>query len=185
MNTAKLLSETEDFIEITAPAQSDFFIDELNDLEINNAPFYYVKRRGDFVLSAKVQPQFTKNFDAGGLFIYDLPKKWIKLEFEQTDLGYPSIVSVITDGMSDDCNGERMDGLESVYLQIIRKNDYWMLHYSLNGKKWKFVRYFKLKMKSEVKIGLEAQAPVGKSCKVIFSKIKISENEIINMKKGK
>jgi regulation of enolase protein 1 (concanavalin A-like superfamily) len=185
MNTAQALSETPDSIEMTAPEQSDFFIDEMNGIEKNDAPFFYEKRKGDFVLSAKVQPQFTKYFDAGGLFIYDSPKKWIKLEFERTDLGYPSIVSVITNGMSDDCNGERMDNVEAVYLQIIRKSDYWMLHYSLNGKNWKFVRYFKLKMKSEVKIGLEAQAPIGKSCKVLFSKIKISENDVVDMKKGK
>jgi uncharacterized protein len=185
MNKATVISETKDIIEIIAPKKSDFFIDELSKVERNDAPFYYEKRKGDFVLKAKIRPEFKKTYDAGGLFVYDSNKKWIKLEFEKTDLGYPSVVSVITNNTSDDSNGEKLEEYEEIELQIVRKGDYWALHYSIDGKKWKMVRYFKLKMKEELKIGLESQSPIGNGCKVIFSKIKISENDVKNMRKGK
>ena len=102
MNKAEYISETKDAIEIVAPPKSDFFIDQRNGIEKGDAPFYYEKRRGDFLLRAWVRPEFRKNYDAGGLFVYDSASKWIKLEFEKTDLGYPSVVSVVTDKASDE-----------------------------------------------------------------------------------
>jgi uncharacterized protein len=184
MNSAKALIVADESIEIVAPEKSDFFIDELHSMERNNAPFYYETVDGDFVMSARVKPGFNKNYDAGGLFIYDAAKRWIKLEFEKTDLGYPSVVSVVTNGTSDDCNGENLYKSDSVFLQIARNGEYWALHYSLNGKKWSMVRYFKLKMKQAVKVGLEAQSPIGKYCKVEFSEIKMEKRTISDMRKG-
>jgi len=185
MNTAKFISETKDCIEIVAPGESDFFIDMQSMKARDNAPFYYEKRRGDFVLRARVRPEFKKTYDAGGLFVYDSASKWIKFEFEMTDLGYPSIVSVVTDKVSDDCNGERADGSPEVWLQIARMGDNWVLHHSENGKSWKMARYFQLKMKAEVKVGLEAQSPIGKGCRVEFSKFSISDKGLKSMRKGK
>jgi len=185
MNQGKVISETKNTIELIAPEKSDFFIDNMNQIERNNAPFYYVKRKGDFILKVRVKPDFKNTYDAGGLFIFDSKKKWIKLEFEKTDIGYTSIVSVITNGTSDDCNGEKVDKNNHVFLQIMRKDDYWCLYYSIDGKSWKMVRYFKLKMKNEVKIGIVVQSPIGNGCKVLFSNFKIANNEIKNIRKGK
>jgi uncharacterized protein len=185
MNRAKMISETKSVIEIEAPGKTDFFIDMFSMKPVDDAPFYYEKRKGDFVARVKVRPGFKKNYDAGGLFVYDTAKKWIKLEFEMTDLGYPSVVSVVTDGVSDDCNGEKAQGVEELWLQIVRKGDNWVLHHSEDGKKWKMVRYFQLKMKDEVRIGLEAQSPRGNGCKVEFSGFRIADNTLADMRKGK
>ena len=185
MNAAKVMSETKDVIEIEAPGETDFFIDMQTMKERDNAPFYYERRKGDFVARVKVRPEFRKNYDAGGLFIHDSGKKWIKLEFEMTDLGYPSVVSVVTDKVSDDCNGERMDGCQEIWLQVARKGDNWVLHHSLDGKAWKMTRYFQLKMKAEVKVGLEAQSPLGKGCRVEFRKYAVADNNLKSMRKGK
>jgi uncharacterized protein len=185
MNKAKFISETKDSIEIEAPAKSDFFVDMQSGKVRDDAPFYYQKRKGDFVMRVRVRPEFKKTYDAGGLFVYDTAKKWIKLEFEMTDLGYPSVVSVVTDGVSDDCNGERRDDAEELWLQVARKGSNWVLHHSDDGKKWKMNRYFRLKMKEEVRIGLEAQSPLGAGCKVEFSGFKIADKALKDMRKGK
>jgi regulation of enolase protein 1 (concanavalin A-like superfamily) len=185
MNKAVAISETKDAIEIFAPPKSDFFIDGQSGIERNDAPFYYEKRKGDFAMRVRVKPGFRKTYDAGGLFVYDADKKWIKLEFEMTDLGYPSVVSVVTDGFSDDANGERLDAHEEIGLQIIRKGDCWGLHYSVDGKKWSMVRYFRLKMKAEVKVGIEAQSPIGSGCAVSFQGLKIVETAVKDLRKGK
>jgi len=185
MNKANYISETKNSIEIEAPGKSDYFIDMFGRKERADAPFYYEKRKGDFVMRVKVRPEFKKAYDAGGLFIYDSAKKWIKLEFEMTDLGYPSVVSVVTDGFSDDCNGERQVETEEIWLQVARKGNNWVLYHSDSGKKWKMARYFPLKMKEEVRIGLEAQSPIGNGCKVEFSNFKIEDNKLKDMRKGK
>jgi uncharacterized protein len=185
MNKAKVVSETKDSVEIETLEKTDFFIDMFSMKERDDAPFYYQKRKGDFVMKAKVRPSFRKTYDAGGLFVYDSARKWIKLEFEMTDLGYPSVVSVVTDGVSDDCNGERREDAEELWLQVARRGDNWVLYHSDDGRKWKMARYFRLKMKAEVKIGLVAQSPLGKGCKVEFFGLRIGDNELKDMRKGK
>jgi uncharacterized protein len=185
MNKATVIAETKDRIEIEAPAKTDFFVNPGDGTVKDDAPFYYEKRKGDFVASVKVRPCFKKRYDAGGLFVYDGAKKWIKLEFEMTDLGYPSVVSVVTDGSSDDCNGERMDDREEIRLQIARRGDTWALHFSEDGKKWKMARIFRFKMKDEVRVGIEAQSPVGSGCSVEFEKYRIVDFALKDMRKGR
>jgi Uncharacterized conserved protein len=186
MNKAEFISETKDAVEIRAPAQSDFFIDMFNpDNPKADAPFYYEKRKGDFTVRVKVCPEFKSVYDAGGIFVYGGPRKWIKHEFEMTPYGHPSVVMVVTDGVSDDCDGEAMPGREELWLQLARKGDNWALHFSEDGKKWKLGRYFQRKMRAEVRVGIEAQSPIGKGCTVAFSKYAISESAPADMRKGK
>ncbi|HUX42940.1 MAG TPA: DUF1349 domain-containing protein [Rectinemataceae bacterium] len=185
MNPAVTISETKDTIEIVAPAESDFFIDPDTGRAKSDAPFYYEKVAGDFIARVIVKPSFKKKYDAGGIFVYDSVSKWIKLEFEMTDLGHPSVVSVVTDASSDDANGEALDKVEAIRLQIARRGDLWALHYSLDGRKWKMVRYFRLKMKAALRVGLEAQSPVGRGCSVEFRGYTIVAGAPTDMRKGR
>jgi regulation of enolase protein 1 (concanavalin A-like superfamily) len=183
MNNGKY-NNSDNIVEIEALAKTDYFVDLRNNINKHDAPFLYQEITGDFVAVVCVKPQFHDLYDAGGLFVYEDNSHWIKLEFENTDLGYPSIVSVITNGTSDDSNGEKMLGIEKVYLQVIRRNDYWVLHYSLDRKEWKMVRYFRLSMGNTVKVGMEAQSPIGNGTKVVFTDFEVGNKEIINIRKG-
>ena len=185
MNRAVAISETNDEIEIVAPAESDFFIDPDTGKAKADAPFYYEKMTGDFTARTIVRPAFKKKYDAGGLFVYDSPTKWIKLEFEMTDLGHPSVVSVVTAASSDDANGEGLVNVEEIRLQLARRGDLWALHYSLDGRKWKMVRYFRLKMKAAIRVGLEAQSPVGRGCTVAFRGYTMVAGTPADMRKGR
>jgi uncharacterized protein len=185
MNEAVSLSETKDAIEIVAPAGSDFFVNPETGESKANAPFYFEKVTGDFTARAWVKPEFKKTYDAGGLFVYDTASRWIKHEFELTDLGHPSAVTVITDGSSDDANGEKLEGAAEIRLQLARSGELWALHYSLDGRKWKMVRLFRLKMKATVRVGLEAQSPIGKGCSVSFRGFAIEAGAPEDMRKGR
>lgn len=185
MNIAEKLIETHDTIELTAPEKSDFLFDELNFTENNNSPFYYDFQEDDFVFRAKIRPDFKAFYDAGGLFICDTKTRWIKLEFEKTDLGHPSVVSVVTDNKTSDCcNGESFESAKEVHLQIVRKGDHFYLHYSTDGENWKMVRYFKLIMPRRIKVGFVAQSPIGNGCTVLFSHISLSKNTLLDPRKG-
>lgn len=184
MNVGKF-TETAGGIEIAADKSTDFFIDDRAGIRRDNAPFMYREIGGDFVISARVSPEFAATYDAGGLFVYQDAENWIKHEFEMTDLGYPSIVSVVTRGTSDDCNGEKMEGRTDVYLQVIRRGDYWALHHSADGINWKMARYFQFKMADTIKVGFEAQSPIGLGSKCEFRDISIGNKEVSDMRKGK
>ena len=185
MNRATVISETKDGLEIGAPGKSDFFIDLARGTETANAPFRGERVAGDFVLRARVRPEHIAKYDAGGLFVYGGPRTWVKLAFELTDLGYPSVVSVVTDKGSDDANGERQDGREELWLQVARKGEAWALHWSVDGRSWRMARYFSLKMKAGPIAGFIAQSPVGKGCVARFDKMRVEARTVKDLRAGR
>ncbi len=183
LNRAESVSNNERTVEITAPGKTDFFIDVCSDYKQHNAPFYNTNIENDFIFRCSIKPAFTNVYDAGCLLAYESEDRWIKFAFEKTDLGYSSVVSVITNGCSDDCNGERIED-QRIYLQIVRKGNNWCLHYSNDKINWKMVRYFKFELKNKIKIGLSCQSPLGDGCKVVFSDIEIIKNYYSNIRKA-
>ncbi len=181
MNRATSIVEIEGGVAITAPEKSDDFIDMFTRVVKFDAPCYHTAVRGDFIARCRVKPDLKATYDAGGILVCESKSRWIKLELERTDLGYSSIVSVVTEKVSDDSNGEKMDAA-AVWLQVVRKGNNWCLHHSLDGFKWKMTRYFHLKMKSEVAIGMEAQSPLGEGCRVEFTGFEIVPNTFTDIR---
>ena len=92
------------------------------------------------------------------------------------------MVSVVTNGVSDDCNGEKMDK-DEIWMQVIRKDNNFALHYSEDKENWKMVRIFKLDMNKTVKVGFSAQSPIGDGCITRFEGIEIMDNNYSNIRK--
>jgi regulation of enolase protein 1 (concanavalin A-like superfamily) len=183
LNKAEEIKCENDIVEIISPGNTDFFIDIGCEYKQLNAPLYYKILENDFIFRCSVTPEFKTTYDAGCLLVYEREDKWIKFAFENTDLGYPAVVSVVTDDISDDCNGERIEDSE-IYLQVVRKADDWCLHYSKNKSNWKMVRYFKYKLNKQIKVGISAQSPLGKGCRVRFGDIEIMKNIYTNIRKA-
>jgi len=184
MNQAASILEKNDFVEISSPPKTDFFIDMCSEYKKANAPFYYSVLNSDFILRCQVRPELKFTYDAGCLFIFESETKWIKFAFENTDLLYPSLVSVVTNDISDDCNGEQITEPE-IWMQIVRKGQNWCLHYSNDKENWKMVRYFRLVMNKTIKVGVSSQSPIGEGCKVIFKNIEVLKNEYSDIRKAK
>ena len=75
-----------------------------------NAPALVFQRddcdnTGDWQLSVKITMHHTNLFDAGTLFLHQGPNDWCKLCFEYSPECLPTIVSVVTQDISDDANG--------------------------------------------------------------------------------
>ena len=183
LNQAVSISNINGTIELIAPEKTDFFIDMCGDYKQLNAPFYYTFVENDFIFRCSIKPIFKNIYDAGFLLAYESENKWIKFAFEKTDLGYSSVVSVLTNGYSDDCNGERIKN-KIIFLQIVRKVNDWCLHYSDDKTNWKMVRYFRFELKNKIKIGFSSQSPLGNGCKVIFDDIEILKNNYNNIRKA-
>ena len=143
-------------------------------------PFWFKDYEGDFLIKCKVTPEFLNTYDQGDIIIWENEDKWIKLAYENSDNGYPAIVSVVTDGKSDDCTGNRVTG--SVWLLVCRKENTFALHYSEDGVYWNMARIFSLKMAGTVQIGISAQSPSGKGCRVLFENLSIEKNHYTNIR---
>jgi uncharacterized protein len=169
-------------ITIEAGKNTNLFNDMCSNYRCSNFPFYYVIIEGDFVIRCKVAPELKATYDLGSIVVFENIDKWIKFAFENADSGYPSMVSVVTNDVSDDSNGEKIEKSE-VWMQVIRKGNNFALHYSIDKVNWKMVRIFKLEMDKEVKVGFSAQSPIGKGCRAIFEGIEIIDNNYTNIRK--
>ena len=178
-------------IEITAPSRVDFFNDPKDGRTVANAPFLYRKYSGDFSVGATIQPDFSDTYDAGTIFVWIDENRWIKLAFEFTDLGYPAVVSVVTDGTSDDANGQRIEE-PAVRLKLSRKGALWGLHWAPvtqsrteTDARWRMIRYLRLGEPGErLRLGISVQSPVGSGCTVRFSEVMYSDTAPEDVRSG-
>jgi uncharacterized protein len=172
-------------LSITAGAKTDWFVEPSGSTWVStNAPAaLFTPPDENFLLSAKVTVNFASTFDAGVLLLYEREDLWSKLCFEYAPQNQPMIVSVVTRGLSDDCNSTVIDG-NTVYLRVARMGGAFGLHYSLDGKYWNMVRYFTLGKVENPRVGFEAQSPTGEGCNVVFSEIAYRPDLLKDMRTG-
>lgn len=178
-----------DKITIEAPPLSDFFNNPVAEngkfkAPIKNAPFYYTEVEGDFVIKVKVKPNFKDIYDAACIMVIQDEYLWFKAAYEKSDFGTNAVVSVVTNKVSDDANGCNLD-VDECWLQVARVGDAFAVHYSVDGKRFDMVRVFTLPVNKTVKVGIEAQCPVGKDGgSREFSGLSIERRSIGDMRKG-
>ncbi len=171
-------------IRITAKKGTDFFNNPENGEISASAPFLYQEIAGDFIATVKTQPDFSSMWNAGVLMVHIDSLNWIKFAFENSDATGKSIVSVVTRGVSDDANGAILQSATAVWLRIIRKDDLYALHWSVDGQNFQMARLSKMPVADRVKIGIEAQSPVGEEATHYFSDFSIEKRRVEDLRKG-
>ncbi len=169
---------------VTAPAKSDFFINPENAEVSASAPLFYQEIEGDFVATALVRPDFRDQWNAGALMVHIDEANWIKFAFERSDATGKSIVSVVTRGVSDDANGARLEAFDKVWLRLIRKGNNFAMHWSSDGETYVMARLAQMADAQRVKVGLEAQSPVGQAVTHEFLYFNIEEKTVQDLRAG-
>jgi regulation of enolase protein 1 (concanavalin A-like superfamily) len=171
-------------LEITAGPKTDWFVDPFDGKVSKNAPILTFNPANDYVLSTKVQVHFATKWDAGALMVWADDHHWAKLSFELSPEKQPTIVTVVTRGLSDDCNSVPIAG-DTVYLQIARRKSTYVFYYGLDGTTWKILRTFDLRAQGTMTVGFESQSPAGEGAKSVFSEFRYSTKTISNVYTGK
>lgn len=91
-------------LEITAPGGTDWFVSPTDGAVAESAPMLLFKAAGQVRLTALVSTAMEGKWDAGALMVYADRENWGKLAIEKSAYMEPTIVSVVTRGISDDCN---------------------------------------------------------------------------------
>lgn len=140
---------------------------------------------GDFTLSARVRvPGPRTTFDAGALALWSDPDHWAKVCDERSPQRRDMVVSVVTDGYSDDANGRLLDA-DGVFLRVARVGSAWAFHSSDDGATWDFVRVFRLGSgDAPWSVGFLAQAPTGRGCRAVFDRIELRERTLADLRDG-
>jgi regulation of enolase protein 1 (concanavalin A-like superfamily) len=134
----------------------------------------------DYVLSAKVKVGFNTKWDAGALMVWADDHHWAKLSFELSPAKQPTMVTVVTRGLSDDCNSIPISD-NTVYIQIAKSGKAYVLYSSTDGKSWQVLRVFNLGAGSKARVGFESQSPAGEGTEVVFSEIHYTTKKITDI----
>ena len=170
-------------IRVAVPAATDYFRDPAGETIKDNGPYLWLPMTGDFVARAHVRPTFTGMYDAGGILVRHDSEHWAKLCFESTNFGTTAVISIVTQGYSDDANGTDLT-VPDIWLQVCRVGDTFGMHYALDGKSWRKVRRFRLPVPSAVQVGLATQSPGKDGTTVDFLWFSVEARTVANTRTG-
>lgn len=166
-----------------AGAHTDLFVDPGSGVEALNAPRLLGPVAGDFTLAAHVSVDFLSTFDAGALLVFAHERGWAKLCFELSPEDEPTVVSVVTRGVSDDCNSFAA-GRSDVWLRIARLGTAFAFHASTDGMRWELIRHFALDTDAELHAGVLVQSPRGEGCTARFESIAFASVRLTDIRSG-
>jgi uncharacterized protein len=172
--------EHESELTIHSGKETDWFVDPFDGTVHNTAPILLFVASDDYVFSTKVKVGFNTKWDAGALMVWVDDHHWAKLSFELSPTKEPTMVTVVTRGVSDDCNSIPISS-NTVYIQIAKSGPAFVFYSSTDGKTWQVLRVFSLGDSSGARIGFESQSPAGDGTEVVFSEIHYSTKKITDI----
>jgi len=174
----------EERLRIEAGPRTDWFVDPAGEsAPIATGPTLVGRAAGDYVLSAGVTVDFAATFDAGVLMLHADERNWAKLCFELSPDRKPMVVSVVTRGVSDDCNSFAVDG-HSVRLRIARLGSSFAFHASTESERWELIRHFSLGDSIDPEVGFEVQSPTGDGCTATFDDLRFEPRRLADLRSG-
>lgn len=176
-------SAAEGALAVEAGPETDLFVDPGDGTETLSAPRLLGRVEGDYSLSARVTVEFRSDYDAGVLLLWVHERLWAKLCFELSPQGEPMVVSVVTRGVSDDCNSFVVDG-NAVGLRVAQLGQAFAFHASTDAQTWRLVRHFALEPGAEPRVGFLAQSPRGDGCSVRFEEISFKPGRLEDIRSG-
>jgi regulation of enolase protein 1 (concanavalin A-like superfamily) len=162
---------------IEAGEKTDMFRDPNVAYNTDNAPKLLFVADSNFVLTASIHHNFISKWDGGAIVLKADSLNWIKFCFEKDYTGQHRVVSVVTKGISDDCNSAPVPA-NTVFYKVAKAGNVITLYYSLEGRHWFLIRHLVFDSPTPLKVGFLAQSPTGKNCTVLFSHIHYSTHKI-------
>ena len=181
------INGAENCVKLLDDGALEFFSDPNGKLSNTTLPILLVpvENTKPFTLIAKVTPEFTTEglYNAADLFVYSCDSLWQKLAFEQDEYGNHRIVTVRTQGTSDDNNHDKLD-VSSVYLKISSDTKTIASYYSIDKKRWNMVRLYKNCYPKNIYLGISSQCPQKGSCTSRFEEISLSHDNVSDFRLG-
>jgi uncharacterized protein len=162
---------------IEAGEKTDMFRDPNVAYNTDNAPKLLFIADSNFVLTTAIHHDFVNKWDGGAIVLKADSLNWIKFCFEKDYTGQKRVVSVVTKGISDDCNSAAATA-NTIYYKIAKAGNVITLYYSANARNWFLIRHLQFDGTAPLKLGFLAQSPTGRHCQVTFSDIHYSTRKI-------
>lgn len=155
-------------------AQTDYWRITHYGFTVDDGPFYYSTRGGEFEVSVKITGEYKARFDQMGLMLRIDEKHWIKTGIEFVD-GVYNFSTVITNEFSS-WNVVALQGKpSSIWIKAIRKIDAVEIYYSLDGEKYHMSNLAYFPQQKPAMVGMMAASPDGDGFKAVFEDFKIQQ----------
>lgn len=135
------------------------------------------------LLRPTLYEEYKDDNNAADLFVYANDTLWQKFAFEQDERGNHRIVTVRTQGTSDDNNHERLT-VPSVYLKISSDTHTIASYYSLDQKEWQMVRLYKNYYPGKIWVGIASQCPQKGECTSLFEEVSLQQTAVSDFRMG-
>lgn len=166
-------------------AKTDNFHDPDGKLSNSTAPVLLgeVDNTKPFTFTATLTPQHLATYDAGALYVWVNDTLWFKFAMERDERAKVRIVSVRTNGTSDD-NDHDVVTTKSVTLKISSDTKTIGFYYSIDGKDWQLIRLFKNDYPAKIWLGLSSQSPMGNGNTTVFEDVSLTNTAITDFRMG-
>jgi regulation of enolase protein 1 (concanavalin A-like superfamily) len=140
---------------------------------VDDGPFFYCMRGGEFEMMVKIRGQFKTRFDQMGLMIRLNEYTWIKAGVEYVD-NKVNLSTVATHTYSD-WSISALDYVpEHLWFRMIRSKDAVEVAYSLEGERYHMMRLAYFPQHQPLMAGMFAACPDGEGFEAIFEEFSIT-----------
>lgn len=135
---------------------------------VDDGPFAYVERGGEFEATVCVSAEWRARFDQAGLLVRVDAEHWVKCGVEYVD-GRVNLSAVATRSYSDWSVTAIDDVPERLWVRVLRRGDALTISYSRGGEAFELMRVAYLQADCPVGVGMYAACPDGEGFPVRFS----------------
>jgi regulation of enolase protein 1 (concanavalin A-like superfamily) len=152
--------------------QSDYWRISHYGFTVDDAPFLYTLRGGEFEVKVKISGEYKARFDQAGLMLRIDKENYIKTGIEYVDGKY-NLSAVVTHHTSDWSVIELAEPVEFVWIKAVRRLDAVEIFYSFDDINYTMMRNCWLEDNTPVMVGMMAACPDGEGFKATFEHFKI------------
>ncbi len=152
--------------------QSDYWRISHYGFTVDDAPFLYTTRGGEFEVKVKISGDYKVRFDQAGLMLRIDKENYIKTGIEYVDGKY-NLSAVVTHTTSDWSVIELDKPVEYVWIKVVRRLDAVEIFYSFDDKHYTMMRNCWLQDNTPVMVGMMAACPDGNGFRATFEEFTI------------
>ena len=152
--------------------QSDFWRKTHYGFVVDDGPFYYSNRGGEFEVSVKITGDYISRYDQMGLMLRIDEEHWIKTGIEYVD-GVYNFSTVVTNDYSSWSVIALKEKPAAVWIKAIRRIDAVEIFYSLDGKSFQLSNLAYFPEYKSAMVGMMAASPDGQGFKAVFENFQI------------
>lgn len=152
--------------------QSDYWRISHYGFTVDDAPFLYTTRGGEFEVKVKISGEYKVRFDQAGLMLRIDKENYIKAGIEYVDGKY-NLSCVVTHHTSDWSVIKLDKPIDYVWIKAVRRLDAVEIFYSFDDKHYTMMRNCWLEDNTPVMVGMMAACPDGNGFKAKFEHFSI------------